>query len=103
MKRTIIAFAAAGAFTFASLGTTAQPIQPDTAIVVSQDEREEIKYDELPDVVKQSFEESQYSDWEVSKVYKVEVEEGTQYELTISDGSQAGTLAYDEQGNMIEL
>ncbi|MFW5726439.1 MAG: hypothetical protein ACOCW4_01095 [bacterium] len=102
MKRTIIAIAALGTFSFATIGANAQPVQQDTAIEFVQDQRKEVKFEELPEPVKQAFEESQYSEWEVSKAYEVTTEEGTQYELTISDGSQSGTLTFDEEGNMVQ-
>ena len=102
MKRTIIAIAALGTFSFAIIGANAQPIQQDTAIEFVQDQRKEVKFEELPEQVKQAFDESQYSEWEVSKAYEVPTEEGTQYELTISDGSQSGTLTFDEEGNMVQ-
>lgn len=101
MKRTIIALAALGTFSFATIGANAQPIKQEAATVFVQDQRKEIKYEELPDAVSTAFEESQYGQWEVSQVHEVSTEEGTQYELTITDGTQSGTLTFDEDGNMV--
>ncbi|MDF9798172.1 hypothetical protein OKW21_003435 [Catalinimonas alkaloidigena] len=109
MKRRIIAVAALATFSFASVGAHALPInESDSKIeVVAKIDRKEIKYEDLPEEVKTAFEQSQYKEWEVSKVEEVEVdaetaEAGTQYELTITDGSQSGILAFDEDGNMVQ-
>ncbi|MDF9800105.1 hypothetical protein OKW21_005368 [Catalinimonas alkaloidigena] len=102
MKRTIIALAALGAFSFANMETTAQPLSKSNEIVLLQDQRTEIKYEALPEAVRTAFENSQYGQWEVSKVYEITTEEGAQYELTISDGTQNGTLIFDAEGNIIQ-
>ncbi|WPP48499.1 PepSY-like domain-containing protein [Catalinimonas niigatensis] len=102
MKRTIIAIAAIGTFSFATIETNAQAIDKETETVFVQDQRTEIQYEELPDAVSTAFEESQYGQWEVSQVHEVGTEQGTQYELTITDGTQNGTLSFDEEGNMIQ-
>ncbi|WPP50370.1 hypothetical protein [Catalinimonas niigatensis] len=109
MKRKIIAVTALATFSFASIGANAIPVNygNDEAVVVKvKDERKEIKYEELPEEVKNAFEESQYGEWEVSKVEEVEMEAEAQaekkYELTITDGSQSGILAFDESGKMVQ-
>ncbi|MEK6476377.1 PepSY-like domain-containing protein [Catalinimonas sp. 4WD22] len=102
MKRTIIAIAALGTFSFASLNTTAQPLIEGSEVVFMQDQRTEIKYEELPEAVSTAFEESQYAQWEVSEVFEVSTDQGKQYELTISDGSQNGTLTFDVDGNIVQ-
>lgn len=104
MKRTIIALAALGAFSFTTIGANAQSSSSaqETATVFVQDQRKEIKYEELPDAVSTAFEESQYGQWEVSQVHEVSAEQRTQYELTITDGTQSGTLTFDEDGNMLQ-
>jgi len=105
MKRRIIAAAALATFSFATIGANALPLMEsnnDKIEVVAKGDREEIKYEELPEDVKTAFEESQYGEWDVSKVHKVDVDSQTQYELTITDGSQSGILAFDESGNMVQ-
>jgi len=102
MKRTIIALAALGTFSFASINTNATPVNQEATTVFVQDQRKEIKYEELPEAVKKTFEESQFAEWKVSKVEEVSTEEGKQYTLTLSDGAQEGTLTFDEEGNMVE-
>lgn len=102
MKRSVIAIAALATFSFASVGAQAAPekLESSTAVVMN-DDRKEIKYEELPEEVRNSFEDSQFSNWEVSKVHEVKEVDSTRYEITISDGTQSGTIAYDEDGNMI--
>lgn len=105
MKRRIIAVAALATFSFASIGANALPlngVDNNKIEVPVKADRKEIKYEDLPEEVKTAFEDSQYGEWEVSKVEEVEVEKETQYELTITDGSQSGILAFDESGNMVQ-
>ncbi len=105
MKRKIIAVAAIATFSLGSIGANALPLNGEdnnTIEIVTKAERKEIKYEDLPDEVQTAFEDSQYGEWEVSKVHEVEVEDATQYELTITDGSQSGILAFDETGEMVQ-
>jgi len=102
MKRTIIALAALGTFSFATIGANANPVNQKIAIVSMDNQRQEIKYEELPDAVKQAFEESDHATWEVTKVEEVTSDEDIQYDLTVTDGTEEKTLSFDEQGNMIE-
>lgn len=105
MKRKIIAFAALTTFSFATIGASALPLMDEDnnkIIEYKKADRREIQYEDLPDEVQLAFEDSQYSEWQVSKVEEVEVETETQFELTITDGSQSGILAFDEDGNMVQ-
>ncbi|MDF9798751.1 putative transposase YbfD/YdcC [Catalinimonas alkaloidigena] len=102
MKRSVIALAALATFSFASFGAQANLSQQEkSSVEVTLDDRKEIKYEELPEAVKVSFEDSQFSNWEVSKVHEVKQAEKIRYEITLSDGTQTGTIAYDKNGNMI--
>lgn len=101
MKRSIIAVAALATFSFASVGVQATPENSESTAVILKDDRKEIKYEDLPEKVRTSFEDSQFSNWEVSEVHEVEEVEATRYEITISDGTQKGTIAYNEDGEMI--
>lgn len=102
MKHSIIAVAALATFSFTT--TYAQPTPADSQealVIIADDDRREIKYEDLPEEVKVSFEDSQFSNWEISQVHEVEEENVTVYEITIADGTQTGTLTYDEDGNML--
>jgi hypothetical protein len=101
MKQSIIAIAALATFFFTTIHVQATHNPQEASIVIADDDRREIRYEELPEEVKTSFEDSQFNNWEVSKVYEVEEESFTIYEITISDGTQSGTITYDKDGNML--
>ena len=64
-------------------------------------EQQEIQFDELPETVKSSFEESDYAMWQVQTVYEMPASEGTDskmYELTVTDGSTEETVTFNEEG-----
>jgi len=102
MKRSIIAFSALVTFSFASATAFALPVKQDVIAEFAQDSRKEITYEELPQAVKTAFEESENSEMEVTTVYEVQTDEGVQYELSISDGTDTSTVTYDAEGNPVE-
>ncbi len=105
MKR-IIAFAIAlGTFSFAANANVLTADNPAVEIVMSEDGRTQMTFEELPEAVKTSFQESDYSEWEVQSVFKVSPDdqpEQISYELTVTDGTQPTTLIYDEEGKIVE-
>ena len=106
MKKNIVLAIALGIFSFVAVN--AQTVATtDAAIEISLNDegRTEMSFDELPDAVKTAFQESEFASWEVQKVEKVTPDDNPEqvsYELTLSDGSQSGILAFDEEGNIIE-
>ncbi len=110
MKKNIVLAIAVGTFSFAAVN--ASPLAINTAdenvaveVVMNEEGRTEMTFEELPETVKTAFQESDFSSWEVQKVEKVTPDENPEevsYELTLSDGSQSGILAFDEEGNIIE-
>lgn len=101
MKCSIIAMAMLITFSFTTENVLASPAQQEGLPGIVADDRKEIKYEELPENIRTTFEESQFSHWEVSKVHEIDEENIMVYELTISDGTQTGILTFDEDGNMI--
>lgn len=102
MKSSLIALTALAIFSFATVDANALPANQEATTVFVQDSRTEIQYENLPEAVKTAFEESDYSEQEVTTVYQVQTDEGTQYELSISDGTNTTTVTYDAEGNEIE-
>lgn len=107
MKKSIVLAIALGTFSFAAVNALPLTMDENTAIEVMLNEegRTEMTFEELPEPVKTAFQESDFSGWEVQKVEKVTPDENPEqvsYELTLSDGSQSGILAFDEEGNIIE-
>lgn len=108
MKKNIVLAIALGFFSFAAVNaqTPASADEKAAVEVTAQDQgRTEMSFDELPEAVKTAFQESEFASWEVQKVEKVTPDDNPEqvsYELTLSDGSQSGILAFDEEGNIIE-
>jgi len=87
-----------------SLSTFAQeePTPAEETITASA-EAVEIEFEQLPDVVKTSFESSDYAMRDVTSVKQMVSNEGTtQYQITVSDGTKEESVVYDEQGEEIE-
>lgn len=101
MKRSIIAFAAVAAFSFAALDASAVPVNQDAVTVFDQENRTEIQYEELPEAVKTAFEDAGHSEMDVTTVFEVQTDEGVQYEVSVSDGTDTTTVIYDEEGNEV--
>jgi hypothetical protein len=107
MKKNIVLAIALGTFSFAAVNAQDLATTEKAAIEVSAnyDGRTEMSFEELPEAIKTAFQESDFASWEVQKVEKVTPDDNPEevsYELTLSDGSQSGILAFDEEGNIIE-
>lgn len=110
MKKSIVLAIAVGTFSFAAVNAQSVESTESTEnaaieVGISEEGRTEMSFDELPDAVKTAFQESEFASWEVQKVEKVTPDDNPEqvsYELTLSDGSQSGILAFDEEGNIIE-
>jgi len=64
---------------------------------------EEVSYSALPDQVKQSYENSNFSDWEVEEVEKVKTNRGTLYELEVeNEDERYFELYYSPKGKLKE-
>ncbi len=63
---------------------------------------EEIEYGDLPVPVQTSFQSSEYKDWELQEVEKVETDRGTLYELEVeSPDDKHLEIYFDQQGKVI--
>lgn len=63
---------------------------------------EEIEYADLPASVQTAFESSEYKDWEIEEVEKVETDKGTLYELELeSPDDKHLEIYFDQQGKII--
>lgn len=100
MRRSIIAFTALATFSFATVSAHAFPVKQDAVVEFAQDSRTEIQYEELPEAVKTAFEES-HSETDVTTVFEVQTDEGVQYEISVSDGTDTTTIIYDAEGNEV--
>ncbi len=100
MKKLAFVFAL-GAFTIA--GVQAAPLISNVAITQSQEGREEIQPEDLPQEVKDTILESEETKTlAISKAYKVTDAEGTvTYEVTFGVEEEAITKTYDDQGKEV--
>ena len=69
-------------------------------VVSEQDNKREISAQELPEAVVTAFQESEYSEWTVGKVYQLDGSAETTYELHLVSGDETMVLVADAQGNL---
>ncbi len=103
MKKLFFAFFAAALFVSAStFAQVEEQTQPEETVTASA-EAVDIEFDQLPDVVKTSFEASDYAMWDVTSVKQMVSTEGTmQYQITVSDGTTEENVLYNEEGEEIQ-
>jgi hypothetical protein len=66
----------------------------------SQDNKELIDQEELPEIVLQEFDQSVYKQWSIDKVYKIEASNETSYELHLTQPGETMVLVADAQGQL---
>lgn len=76
------------------------PMLVDNVVVSEQDDKREISAQELPEAVVTAFQESEFSEWTVGKVYQVDGAAETTYELHLVSGDESMVLIADTQGNL---
>lgn len=80
--------------------------QPEeTVTAMAEEEGMEINFDQLPDAVKTTFESSDYAMWDVKSVHEMSAEdgdEGTQYKVTVTDGTKEESVLFNEEGEEVE-
>jgi len=69
-----------------------------------QSTEQEVEESELPDVIKDSFSKTKYSDWEISKVIKIELPgDEEQYKLEIASGDiKKRNLYFNIKGRLLK-
>lgn len=73
-----------------------------TEIAVQQD-KVEVKPDELPEGVKATLAAAPYNEWNVEKAYLVPGEnESNYFEISFSKGEEKATAKFDQEGKVIE-
>ncbi|NJO01141.1 MAG: hypothetical protein HC880_05065 [Bacteroidia bacterium] len=90
----------------AQSGTTPAQEQTNQIVVMVEDEKVEITMEELPEEVKNSFNQGEYAEWETGKIYKV-VEKESQavkhYEIEVVDAQgQTQSLKFLADGNLVQ-
>jgi len=64
--------------------------------VVDQDEKVEIKAEELPAAVQESLKSEDYSGWEIETVYHVKSKD--QYEVKLKNGTESKKVKFNKEG-----
>lgn len=63
---------------------------------------EEIEYTDLPASIQTAFVNSEYKDWEIEEVEKIETDKGTLYEFEVeSSDDKHLEIYFDQQGKII--
>lgn len=96
-----LGFAAATILAVQAQETPQEETQP-TDTELAQDNKKEIEQSELPQEVQTALQEGEYAEMEVSKVHEVTTDEGTEYEVVLSDGTSEQTVTFNEDGTKKE-
>lgn len=74
----------------------------DVAIVKFQDERKEVKVEELPDAVKAALAGDDYKEWTAEKAFMVKPASGAEYyEIGLKKGDEMKTVKLDKDGKVV--
>lgn len=65
----------------------------------SQDDKEKIKPEELPDAVKTTLNGDEYKGWLVETAYKIKSKDV--YEIELKKGAETKTLRFDKEGKVV--
>jgi hypothetical protein len=102
MKKIMVSMAVA-MFTAVSFANATNIVSSPSAAIVYNQEKTEIKPEELPDAVKSTLATEPYSEWQVQKAYVVRGEDGGQtFEAEVSKGEESQTIRFDQEGKVIE-
>ncbi|MFW5761619.1 MAG: hypothetical protein ACOCXH_11620 [Cyclobacteriaceae bacterium] len=71
-------------------------------ICVNPEEGVEIEFSELPQAVQDAFNEGEYAQWSVDKVYKMQKDNKTWYQLSVSNQGESKDLKFDENGQEVK-
>lgn len=82
----------------------AQAVETETpAVVQAQQEKTEIKAEDLPDAVKKTLAGEAYEGWAIEKAFKImEDNKPNTYEVMVKKGEESATMQFDEEGKKIE-
>ncbi len=68
---------------------------------VTQQEKKEVKKEELPEKVQTALKSDDYKGWTVNKAYETKNGDEMMYEIVLTNGEQKATYTFDEKGNTI--
>ena len=71
------------------------------AQVADQEDRVEIKQDDLPVKVQEILKSDRFNTWDVSKVYETSKDEKKVYEVVLQNGEKKATYKFDAEGKTI--
>lgn len=99
-----ISFAVAFAFLGFNMTPALADLQPAYSVnTVWEDEKgKEIQFTELPQAVQDAFNQSDYAQWRVDKVYKMQKDNQTWFKLSVTDGGQNKDIKYDANGQLMK-
>jgi hypothetical protein len=88
---------------FSAVMVFAQETVKETAVIEQgndvQDEKVEIKADELPEAVRTTLSTEEYKDWTIEKAYHIKT--NNHYEVKLKKGSESKSIKFDKDGNVV--
>ena len=102
MKKLILALTIV--FLGGQLSLVAAPFANQIFVQETEEQKVEVNVDELPDKVVESFTESEYSAWQLSKVYKVTNTEdnSVHYQFDLNNDDETKELKISPEGEILK-
>ena len=101
MKNSVKAFVIATVMGVSGSAFAAQTMDNNNAIeITAEPVKTEVMFDDLPELVKQGFQNSDYAETTVNKIFKVEDEGMVSYEFYLGADNEVVTIS--EQGEIEE-
>jgi hypothetical protein len=99
MKKILFALLAlVGSFSVVS--ATASVLNDNATVIALEDEKMQIKPEELPEAVKAALNSEDYTGWQISAAYKYADKDV--YEVELKNGEEVATVKFDKDGQRIE-
>ena len=72
---------------------------PETVVTAPQEEREKIKREELPELIKTALNGDEYKGWLVNAAYRIKSKDI--YEVELKKGAESKTIRFDKEGKVL--
>jgi|SRR5688572_8300331 hypothetical protein len=81
------------------VNATAPIVSSSPVITVTQDDKEKIKPEELPEAVKTTLNGDEYKGWLVQTAYRIKSKDI--YEVEVKKGAETKTIRFDKDGKVV--
>lgn len=102
MQKQILTLSVFALFSFTAVNATPTVSNCATEIRMD-DEKVQLKMDELPEAIKQALSADEYAEWKPETIHKVKTETGSEwYEVEFRKEEQKTIVKFDKEGKKVE-